>query len=58
MQETKVCRKLVNLGGITIVLDFECLQKAHRKGGESACTAPTRYLQNITDKHADQKSAP
>jgi hypothetical protein len=32
MQTTKVCRKLVNLGGITIVLDFECLQQAHRKG--------------------------
>jgi len=32
MQTTKVCRKLVNLGGITVVLAFECLKQAHRKG--------------------------
>jgi len=33
MQTTKMCRKLINLGDITIVLDFECLQQAHRKRG-------------------------
>jgi len=49
MQTTKVCRKPVNLGGNTTVLDLECLQQAHRKKGASACTVHTKNLQNITN---------